>query len=210
MAIGNQPAGPTLAQPSNNSAPTPPQFPGTTGAAGGGEFRIPPYIGSGNSPTETTSNTPAPGGFGSGLPADGASGAQSGNVTPNQPRPIQPPVLYQGAPAPINDPDASKAGKKTSDQIAEQKSPSDRADRLAANLSMKNDTASQKPTIDEKTARELAEAEAPKPWFPLVLTSFALFASLAANMYLGWIAIGIYRRYRSVVGQLHQARTAPA
>jgi hypothetical protein len=204
MAIGDQPAGPTLAQPSNDSTPKPPQFP----AAGGGEFKIPGYIGSGNSPTGTTSNVPTPDGFGGGFPAGNTPGAVGGNVTPNQPRPIQPPVLHQEAPTPINDPDASKAGKKKSDQIAEQQSPSDRADRLAANLSMKNDTASQKPTIDEKTARELAEAS--KPWFPLVLTSFALFASLAANMYLGWIAIGIYRRYRSVVGQLHQARTVPA
>ena len=209
MALGDQPRGPTLAQPSNNSEPTAPQFPEGHVGAGGGEFRIPPDFGAAN-----PSNVPEPNGAGGG--AFGGGGFPVGNDQAVQgdetqkPRPIQPPTLYQSTPEPITDPDASKAGKKESDNIAEGNSPSDRVGRLAANLSLRNDTASQKPTIDEETARELAEAESAKPWLPLVLTSFALFASLAANMYLGWIAIGIYRRYRSVVGQLHQARTAPA
>jgi hypothetical protein len=68
------------------------------------------------------------------------------------------------------------------------------------------DAANQKPTIDEETADQLT----PKPWTPLVLTSLALFASLAANLYLGWVAGGIYRRYRDVVAQLHQAQTSLA
>jgi hypothetical protein len=57
-----------------------------------------------------------------------------------------------------------------------------------------------KPTLDEATAEKLQP-----PWKPLVFTSLALFASLAANLYLGWVALGIYRRYREVVAQLHQA-----
>jgi hypothetical protein len=68
--------------------------------------------------------------------------------------------------------------------------------------------AAQKPTLDEKTAQQLAELDQARPWLPLVLTSAALFASLAANFYLGWVALGIYRRYREIVVQLQQARQA--
>ncbi len=60
----------------------------------------------------------------------------------------------------------------------------------------------QKPTLDQETADELMEPA--KPWRTLVLTSMALFASLAANVYLGWVALGIYRRYREVAAQLHR------
>jgi hypothetical protein len=69
------------------------------------------------------------------------------------------------------------------------------------------DAAAMKPTMDEETAQEL---HPPKPWTPLVLTSLALFASLAANAYLGWIAVGIHRRYRGVVSQLRQAQASAA
>ncbi len=65
--------------------------------------------------------------------------------------------------------------------------------------------ASGKPVINEEEANQLLEAQAKKPWMPLVYTSLALFASLAANLYLGWIAIGVYRRYRQVVSQLRDA-----
>ncbi len=76
-------------------------------------------------------------------------------------------------------------------------SPSDHLNSLAS--ADGPDAALQKPTLDPETAEELN-----KPWRTLVLTSMALFASLAANCYLGWVAIGIYRRYREVVAQLHR------
>jgi hypothetical protein len=211
-----QPSGPTLAAPSQHSQPTAPQFPAAKGDSGG-SFQVPPYVGAGNAPTGTASEGRPAGGV---FPTPNANAADGwgqtpgghtpGGHTPDKPRPVSPPTLYDRTPAPIVDPDASKGGNKGSEKIAEEESPSDRLDRLAANVTVPKDAASQKPTIDEKTAQELAQAEAAKPWMPLVLTSFALFASLAANMYLGWIAVGIYRRYRAVVGQLHQARTAPA
>lgn len=34
-----------------------------------------------------------------------------------------------------------------------------------------------------------------KPWWPLTLAMLALFASMGGNLYLGWIAIDVYRRY---------------
>jgi len=39
----------------------------------------------------------------------------------------------------------------------------------------------------------------PKPWMPLVLVSFVLFASLGGNAYLLWIAGDFRRRYRALV-----------
>ena len=64
--------------------------------------------------------------------------------------------------------------------------------------------AAQKPTMDKETAEELE----PRPWKTLIFTSLALFASLAANVYLGWVALGIYRRYRMVVDRLHDVQAA--
>ncbi|MGM0488622.1 MAG: hypothetical protein ACQESR_17935 [Planctomycetota bacterium] len=68
-----------------------------------------------------------------------------------------------------------------------------------------SEAAAFKPSMDKETAEKLES----KPWTPLVLTSLALFASLAANAYLGWVALGIYRRYRDIVSQLHQTQTIP-
>jgi hypothetical protein len=34
-----------------------------------------------------------------------------------------------------------------------------------------------------------------KPWWGLTMAVFALFASLGGNLYLGWIAVDVYRRY---------------
>jgi hypothetical protein len=65
-----------------------------------------------------------------------------------------------------------------------------------------------KPTLDEETRQLLAEQEAEKPWTPLVVTSLALFASLALNLYLGWVAMGIYRKYRGLALRLHHAQLA--
>ena len=43
------------------------------------------------------------------------------------------------------------------------------------------------------------EAPTEKPWGVLVLTSLLLFASLALNLYLGWVARGAVLRYRELV-----------
>ena len=59
-----------------------------------------------------------------------------------------------------------------------------------------------KPPSDSK------QLQAEHPWVPLVLTSLALFGSLAANAYLGWVAVGIYHRYREMCEQLHEAQAS--
>ena len=50
-----------------------------------------------------------------------------------------------------------------------------------------------------KTRRGDSSPSAAKPWLPLWLTAVALFASLGANVYLGWIAIDVRRRWRTLV-----------
>ena len=50
-----------------------------------------------------------------------------------------------------------------------------------------------------KTGRGGLSPAAAKPWLPLWLTAVALFASLGANVYLGWIAVDVRRRWRTLV-----------
>jgi hypothetical protein len=52
--------------------------------------------------------------------------------------------------------------------------------------------------VDAKT-----DVGEPKPWLPLAGAVIALFASLGANLYLGWNTLALRSRYRSLVAQLH-------
>lgn len=38
-------------------------------------------------------------------------------------------------------------------------------------------------------------ADPEKAWWPLTLAMLALFASMGGNLYMGWIAVDVYRRY---------------
>jgi len=46
-----------------------------------------------------------------------------------------------------------------------------------------------------------------KPWTPLVLTTLALFASIGANAYLGWLAWSFFWRYQDTASGLARARS---
>jgi hypothetical protein len=49
---------------------------------------------------------------------------------------------------------------------------------------------------DAEFLRQSSRTEASdKPWWPLTLAMLALFASMGGNLYLGWIAVDVYRRY---------------
>lgn len=52
------------------------------------------------------------------------------------------------------------------------------------------------------------EEEPSRPWKTLVLTCLLLFASIGLNVYLGWIARGIYVRYRTLTLEAHGQQTA--
>ncbi len=150
---------------------------------------------------------------------DGSSPADNGNMVlpPNDERPVRPipsPSPDSDAPDPIRFGQSGIRPPAAGDTAmhGNTRPASSSQDRAGSTKDTSNllasasdaDAAALKPTIDAETAEQL-EA---KPWTPLVLTSLALFASLAANFYLGWIAVGIYRRYQDMVGQLHQAQAS--
>ena len=59
--------------------------------------------------------------------------------------------------------------------------------------------ASPKPSQDSSAPGQENAAEIERPWGALVFTSLLLFASLALNLYLGWVARGAIQRYRELV-----------
>ena len=78
---------------------------------------------------------------------------------------------------------------------------------LLSNPTVKPLTASQatyaqterKPPTEEPTpapASKAAPDQPAKPWLPFTLTVMGLFASLGANVYLGWISWGLRKRCR--------------
>ena len=48
-------------------------------------------------------------------------------------------------------------------------------------------------------ATKPAPQEPAKPWLPLIVTLIGLFGSLAANVYLGWLAVEFRRRCRALM-----------
>jgi hypothetical protein len=54
-----------------------------------------------------------------------------------------------------------------------------------------------KPKVEETVSEKPA-----RPWFPLIITLFGLFASVGANVFLGWVAIDFHRRYRKKCGSV--------
>ena len=46
-----------------------------------------------------------------------------------------------------------------------------------------------------------------KPWWPLTLAMLALFASMGGNLYMGWIAVDVYRRYLEMADTATTTRT---
>lgn len=64
-------------------------------------------------------------------------------------------------------------------------------------------------TKSSDAARErLADDPANRPWMPLTLTAMLLFASVGLNFYLGWIAHGVYQRYRALLMEVRNVRAA--
>jgi hypothetical protein len=56
----------------------------------------------------------------------------------------------------------------------------------------------------------LADSPKEQPWLPLTFTAMLLFASVGLNFYLGWIANGIYLRYRALLMEVRNVRAAVA
>ena len=66
-------------------------------------------------------------------------------------------------------------------------------------------TAESKPEVKSPAKTPPPQTAGPpveeKPWIPLWITVVALFASVGANIFLGWITWDVRSRYRSLLGQ---------
>jgi hypothetical protein len=62
----------------------------------------------------------------------------------------------------------------------------------------------QPPVSTVSNTRDKADAE--RPWTPLILTTLALFASLGANAYLGWLAWSFFWRFRDAITESARTR----
>lgn len=171
-----------------NNTPSVPAVP----PAGSGSWQVP------NAPAAvpTAPNTSWPAVPGGSFPVP-AAGPETG-----LPEPIRGAGLKPDAPTSID--------AMASNQTPNQPTTRDLLNQFAAN---QREAAAQKPTIDKEEAERLInerarELQAQHPWPPLVFTALALFGSLAANLYLGWIASGTYRRYRDVCDELHEAQAS--
>ena len=56
----------------------------------------------------------------------------------------------------------------------------------------------------------IKEKDPERPWTPLILTTLALFASLGANAYLGWLAWSFFWRFRDAVTESARTRAQHA
>jgi hypothetical protein len=54
----------------------------------------------------------------------------------------------------------------------------------------------------------MRDDDAVRPWWPLTFTAILLFASIGLNFYLGWIAHGVYQRYRALLMEVRNVRAA--
>ena len=52
------------------------------------------------------------------------------------------------------------------------------------------------PPAEPAKPAKTSPPEPTQPWIPMTLTLFGLFASLGANVFLGWVALGLRRRCR--------------
>jgi hypothetical protein len=55
------------------------------------------------------------------------------------------------------------------------------------------------PPAEPAKPAKTSPPEPAKPWTAMTLTLFGLFASLGANVFLGWVAVGLRRRCREKI-----------
>jgi hypothetical protein len=202
---------PSIAPPANSGLPTYDAAPPGSGAAGSLNVPTPPPAGAGG--WQLPDSPVSPGDSDRGVIYPASPNGSPGLFGPPSPAgvyPVPAPGPETGFPEPVrssgmNQNNRSSAEKTVANELDERKTATDLLSQLAES---QDEAAVQKPTIDKETAERLKAMQAAHPWAPLVLTSLALFGSLAANAYLGWIATGIYRRYRDMCDELHEAQAS--
>lgn len=119
-----------------------------------------------------------------------ASGSDSSSLPPGG-------FSYPGAPPSIGTP--RKNEPPAAVQTTNAPAPAEAKKGTAAAAGATSDPPPHDPPGDSKTTQERA------PWLPLIGTLLALFASLGANVYLGWNTVALRSQYRSLVAQLHSS-----
>jgi len=92
--------------------------------------------------------------------------------------------------------DRSGSERTTADKV--------NADRAGTERSSSGSTADDYSSRSGKSDdSSLKSKEESRPWMPLIGAVLALFASMGANIYLGWNTLALRNRYRDLVLQLH-------
>jgi hypothetical protein len=118
---------------------------------------------------------------------------------------------------PIPDPDSASRQPGVSDDTSHLALQPRKLEPPLSGEPLPGQQASYDKTVAEQTAAEHsspsdipipAEEESSRPWKTLVMICLMLFASVGLNVYLGWIARGIYVRYRTLSMEAHDHRAA--
>ncbi len=92
--------------------------------------------------------------------------------------------------------DRSGTERTTADKVNTERLNSERSSGGSAN----DENSSRSGRSDERSTGSTTES---RPWMPLIGAMLALFASMGANLYLGWNTLALRNRYRDLVMQLH-------
>lgn len=108
-----------------------------------------------------------------------------------------------GAPAPTNS-SGPFAARGTQRGVIEDRETSRRTFTNGQTAASHPSATSPSPFTTTRTTRGAITEEAvgAQVWWPLTMTVVLLFASLGGNLYLGWLAMDFYRRYRDAAWEL--------
>lgn len=129
--------------------------------------------------------------------------------------PLKPPIdSGNGVPAPIPDPDSESRRLLIPDSPAGLQpgklQPSPNSGPLTGQQASYDEVVgnNKSSNLPSSSGAVVADEKTSKSWTTLVLVCLLLFASIGLNLYLGWIARGIYVRYRFVSGQVYENQAA--
>lgn len=166
---------------------------GPTGNGVGGQTNF--QLGQNNrAPTLTDPNPSSRKTFGGALQQNGGSSREL------------PPSRSNGFPN-LNPPNEDRLTSRVSTTVVDQQSETDRDGRtFGAKLSVSDRTE----TDEFREKQNASSDEASQNGYSLFFTVLLLFGSIGVNVYLVWMMVGFYRRYRELANELRQNLTSAA